>query len=77
MPGSAISDGWERVNSLIAFRQEAMRPSPKHLSAFGNFILDPAKRSLLRNGRPLSLTPKVFAALLLLVENAGHVEPPA
>ena len=41
--------------------------------AFGEFCLDPSERLLFRNGIPLPLTPKVFDALVLLVENAGHL----
>src|SRR5215469_6698740 len=40
---------------------------------FGDFRLDPSERLLLRNGEPLPLTPKVLDALVLLVENAGHL----
>ena len=40
---------------------------------FGEFELQPAERRLLGDGRPISLTPKVFDTLVLLVERAGHV----
>lgn len=50
-----------------------MHPPAKHVYRFGDFVLDPAERSLLHKGRAISLTPKVLEALLLLVENAGHV----
>jgi len=40
---------------------------------FGEFELQPAERRLLGAGRPISLTPKVFDTLVLLVERAGHV----
>lgn len=39
--------------------------------AFGPFLLVPAERRLLRNDSPVQLTPKAFALLVLLVENAG------
>lgn len=42
---------------------------------FGPFRLDPAKRVLLRGEEPLSLTPKVFDTLLLLVQNRDRVMP--
>lgn len=45
----------------------------KHFYEFANFRLDPAERVLLRDGKPLPLTPKVFHLLKLLVENHGHV----
>lgn len=41
--------------------------------AFGSFLLDPRERKLLRDGRTVSLTPKVFDLLCLLVEHYGHV----
>jgi DNA-binding winged helix-turn-helix (wHTH) protein/Tfp pilus assembly protein PilF len=45
----------------------------KRCYAFGEFRLDVADRQLLRNGRIIPLTPKVFDTLLLLVENSGHL----
>ena len=50
-----------------------MRQPANIVYSFGDFRLDPAERLLLRNGDALSLTPKVFDALVLLVENAGHL----
>jgi DNA-binding winged helix-turn-helix (wHTH) protein/tetratricopeptide (TPR) repeat protein len=54
-------------------------PRPRHMSAigkpiyrFGDFELDPDERRLLANGAPITLTPKVFDTLVLLVERAGH-----
>ena len=42
---------------------------------FGPFRLDPAKRMLLRGEEPVSLTPKAFETLLLLVQNRDRVMP--
>src|SRR5690242_10903468 len=42
------------------------------LYEFGPFRLDPQKRTLLRNGVSVPLTPKVFDTLLLLVQNGGQ-----
>jgi DNA-binding winged helix-turn-helix (wHTH) protein/Tol biopolymer transport system component len=50
-----------------------MRQPANTVYSFGDFRLDPSERLLLRNGEPLPLTPKVFDALVLLVENAGHL----
>ena len=36
---------------------------------FGPFRLDPAERLLLRDGQPVSLTPKAFDLLVYLVEH--------
>jgi DNA-binding winged helix-turn-helix (wHTH) protein len=40
---------------------------------FGPFRLDEAERSLLRDGRPVSLTPKVFDTLVVFLERAGRL----
>jgi DNA-binding winged helix-turn-helix (wHTH) protein/tetratricopeptide (TPR) repeat protein len=40
---------------------------------FGPFVLDPKERLLLRDGQALTLTPKAFDTLRLLVANSGHV----
>jgi DNA-binding winged helix-turn-helix (wHTH) protein/pimeloyl-ACP methyl ester carboxylesterase len=44
----------------------------KRLYEFGPFQVDAAERLLLRDGEPVSLTPKAFDTLLILVENSGH-----
>jgi predicted ATPase/DNA-binding winged helix-turn-helix (wHTH) protein len=41
--------------------------------SFGGFELSPARRSLLRNGRPVALGGRAFDVLVALVERAGHV----
>jgi len=41
--------------------------------SFEQFKLDVAERTLLDGSRPISLPPKVFDTLLMLVENAGRV----
>jgi len=41
--------------------------------AFGPFLLNPVNRLLLREGRRVSLTPKAFDMLLLLVEGRGDL----
>src|SRR5205085_5121567 len=38
-----------------------------------NFCLDEAERALLRDGKPVSLTPKAFDTLLVLVSRSGHL----
>lgn len=43
-----------------------------HFYEFGPFRLDPAERLLLRQDTPVTLTPKVFDILLLLVRNGGR-----
>jgi TolB-like protein/DNA-binding winged helix-turn-helix (wHTH) protein/Tfp pilus assembly protein PilF len=45
----------------------------KHFYEFGPFRLDPGERLLLRDGKAVSLTPKAFDLLQLLLENSGHL----
>jgi len=45
----------------------------KHLYEFGTFRLDTAERVLARNGERISLPPKAFETLLILVQHSGHV----
>jgi DNA-binding winged helix-turn-helix (wHTH) protein len=40
---------------------------------FGAFELDPSERQLYEHGRAIRLQPKVFDALLILVDNAGRL----
>jgi len=58
---------------LTALTLGVMRPPARNVYRFGEFVLDPGAHSLVHRGRPVSVTPKVFEALVLLVENAGHV----
>jgi serine/threonine protein kinase/Tol biopolymer transport system component len=45
----------------------------KHFYAFGPFRFDSEKRVLVRDGTSVPLAPKAAEALLVLVENAGHL----
>ena len=45
----------------------------KRIYEFGAFRLDPAERRLLRDERPVPLTPKCFDLLVILLENSGHL----
>lgn len=44
-----------------------------HIYEFGEFRMETAERRLLRNGEPISLRPKEFETLLVLVRNVGHL----
>ena len=46
---------------------------PRHAFEFGPFQLQTRERLLLRNGEEVPLTPKLFDALLVLVENGGRI----
>ena len=50
-----------------------MSTRAQHLYEFGPFRLDTAEQLLLRDGRPLPLTPKAFEILVALVERSGHL----
>ena len=50
-----------------------MPGSRRSVFEFGPFRLDTVEHVLLRDGRRLPLTPKVYAVLRLLVERAGHL----
>ncbi|TIU20297.1 MAG: transcriptional regulator, partial [Mesorhizobium sp.] len=41
--------------------------------AFGDFLLIPEERLLLRGGEPVALTAKAFDLLVVLVRRAGHL----
>jgi DNA-binding winged helix-turn-helix (wHTH) protein/tetratricopeptide (TPR) repeat protein len=44
-----------------------------YIYEFGPYRLDPAEQLLLRNRKAIPLPPKVFATLLVLVQNSGRV----
>ena len=48
-------------------------PKVKELYEFGPFRVDPEKEILLRAGEPVSLTPKTFQILLVLVRHSQEV----
>jgi DNA-binding winged helix-turn-helix (wHTH) protein/tetratricopeptide (TPR) repeat protein len=50
-----------------------MQPPSSRYYEFGPFRVDTAKRVLLREGQPVSLSPKAFDTLLMLVQHAGEV----
>jgi Tol biopolymer transport system component/DNA-binding winged helix-turn-helix (wHTH) protein len=50
-----------------------MSAGTKPVYAFGDFRLDTAERVLLRDGKPVSLTPKAFEVLMLLVKSSGQI----
>jgi DNA-binding winged helix-turn-helix (wHTH) protein len=50
-----------------------MAQSDRTIYEFGRFRLDPAENLLLKDGEPISLKPKVFSILVLLVEQRGRL----
>src|SRR6476620_3359981 len=55
------------------FLNVVMNRRVNQLYEFGPFRLDATEHTLLRDGRPVPLRPKVFDILLVLVENRGHL----
>src|SRR3984885_14741789 len=51
---------WERQDSPSAYE-------------FGPFVLDTLQHALLKDGKPVPLTPKTYDALLVLVRNSGRM----
>ncbi len=45
----------------------------RRIYEFGPFVLDPAERTLLRDRKPVPLTPKAFDTLLVLIKNQSHM----
>lgn len=66
---------------LARVRALLRRPQPQELDAradggrerFGDVEVDPASHTVLRGGKPVSLTPKEFDLLLALIERRGAV----
>ncbi|MCD9186407.1 MAG: alpha/beta fold hydrolase [Pyrinomonadaceae bacterium] len=50
-----------------------MKEVPGQIYKFGKFTVDAAERLLFDGKQTISLTPKAFDTLLLLIENGGHV----
>ena len=50
--------------------ETAKKPAPVR---FGDFVLEPERASLLKAGREVKLRPKVYDALLYLIENRGRL----
>ena len=58
---------------LLNFSESEMTGEFTHSYLFKSFRLNVAERQLLRNDKPVSLTPKAFDVLALLVEQNGHL----
>lgn len=58
---------------FLNFSERAMNGEGKHFYQFKSFRLDVAERQLLHDNLPVSLTPKAFDVLAVLVERGGHL----
>lgn len=70
----------ERIRALLrradALRGDGVAPAPVARAApvrFGGIVVDPATRTVERDGAPVALTPKAFDLLLALVRRDGAV----
>jgi DNA-binding winged helix-turn-helix (wHTH) protein/tetratricopeptide (TPR) repeat protein len=48
-------------------------PGPRLLWQLDELLIDPVRRTLLRSGEPVAVTPKAFSILLALLERPGEV----
>ena len=53
--------------------ERAFNKGNVHIYEFGNFRLDTKEKQLIKDGSPVSLTPKAFDMLSVLVENRGRL----
>src|SRR6266550_5309212 len=74
------SNGRAAKKSLISppkvlhnFSEAFMGEPENNLCKFGPFRLDLSERQLFRDGQPVSLTPRAFETLVMLVRKRGHV----
>lgn len=61
----------------VGFQSRVSEEGPEgpvaQVYAFGPFVLDTTRHTLTRDGRPITLTPKGFELLLILVRSGGRV----
>ena len=72
-PRSAKSSTGSKRKLKKISNQFVMTQEVASIYEFGPFLLDPAQRTLLRDGQPLSLTPKTFDMLVFLVQRRGEL----
>jgi len=73
LSGARQKSLWSFFGNSSKFFSSAMSNRINKIYEFGDFQLDPVERLLLRQGKPVSLTPKAFDTLLALVQQSGHV----
>ena len=65
--------GSKKVRDTLIVSGETTDRNKHEIYEFGPFRLEPAERKLSRGGEVVSLTPKVFDMLVMLVRNNGHL----
>ena len=61
------------MSTANRFRPTAVRAECQSSYRFGPFVLDTVQHELLKQGKPIALTPKTYDTLLVLVENNGRM----
>ena len=65
--------GSKNIRDTLMVSGETADRNKHEIYEFGPFRLEPAERNLSRDGEVVSLTPKVFDMLVMLVRNNGHL----
>jgi DNA-binding response OmpR family regulator len=63
----------ERVHALLRRSSRGGPEQKSAVQAFGDVVIDPASRTVMRRGEPVSLSPKAFDLLLSLIRRGGRV----
>lgn len=61
------------MSSVNQVRQPGQGATSLPLYQFGPFVLDTLQHALLKEGKPVALTPKTYDTLLVLVQNHGRM----
>jgi DNA-binding winged helix-turn-helix (wHTH) protein/TolB-like protein len=61
------------MSTANRFRPTAVRAECQSSYRFGPFVLDTVQHELLKQGKPIPLTPKTYDTLLVLVQNNGRM----
>jgi DNA-binding winged helix-turn-helix (wHTH) protein len=72
-PTGVIESSKRASNDIKRVQMTENKPDPFGCYIFGSFRLDAQARSLTHKGGAITITPKVFDILYLLVRNAGEV----
>lgn len=63
----------ERVHALLRRSARGGSGQNSTVQTFGEVVIDPAARTVMRRGEPVSLSPKAFDLLLSLIRRGGRV----
>jgi len=61
------------MSTANQFEPSLRGPSKPQFYEFGTFLLDTIQHALLKEGKPVALTPKTYDTLLVLVQNSGRM----